>query len=162
MPRKSRNTLLAILVTALMDPAQLAISQTTDDPALQPTQLNEITFGKRLHWAALQFIAPEFLHTIVPVYIYSGTAISDQDSYTSQSCLELVDENSNQVPICAYGNVERGDNHLNWIHGNQNDCNNNDCLYALNHRIPGINPYETLWMNYEDWNNAVESLESVQ
>lgn len=160
MPRKFRNTLLVTLVTMLLAPPQSVISQPTDgissnSDALPPTQLNEITLGQRLHWAALQFIAPERLHTIGPVYIYYNPDIINQ--HITQTCLQ-ASASPSQDTICAYGNLgqEAGEsNHLLWW-TLEIPTDREGCSYALNHPIPEISPVETLWMNHEDWNSAVD------
>ncbi len=156
MPRKFWNTLFVTLVTALLFPASIVIAQNNHLPP--PTQLNEITLGQRLHWSALQFIAPERLHTIVPVYIYSDSDILGHDDYTPQPCLKLVSESPSQDTNCAYGALgqQQGEsNHLHWWTLEiPTDCEG--CSYALNHPIPEIPLAETFWMNHEDWNSAVD------
>ena len=36
-----------------------------------------------------------------------------------------------------------------------------DNSLALNHRVPGVDPDETLWMSYEDWDAAVNHYKSA-
>lgn len=161
MLQKFRDTLLLILVSALLAAAQPALSQTagetlsSDTYELEPTPLNEITWGQRLHWATLQFIAPERLDTFVPVYIYSPPDITDQD--ITQACLH-VDADSSQGP-CLYGAlVQQGEsNQLNWW-SQETIPEALDDRLALNHPIHETPPSEIFWMYHDDWSHALDSL----
>ena len=182
MAPKHRSTLLAIFVALLLAPFPTAATQ--DDNAspadsagaeFPPTQLNNITLGQRVHWAALQFIAPERLSAIVPVYIYSDRiwTVEDYDEHALPPCLPLADDETRSPgTICAYGEAfipGDGDSgfqpQLYWNLGNQTsgtaDKEADGNSLALNHRVPGVNPDETLWMNYEDWNAAVDHYKAV-
>ena len=164
MLRKFQETLLPILVSALLTPAPPALSQTAWEThnnalGLEPPPLNEITLGQRLHWATLQLIAPELLDTIVPVYIYPAPAITDQD--ITQTCLH-ADAHSSQSP-CVYGAlVQQGEsNHLLWLTQETIPENPDDRL-ALNHQIHETPPSDIFWMNHGDWSHALESLQNQQ